>query len=152
MFDDAARMAALIAAARAQLQTIDLLMVPTALEHYLVEEINAEETMTPPTWSKNAKNGRFTNFVNLMGGLAGVSVPAGLLEVDYAAGASAGTARAEALRKGGGPMKVVLPFGVTLLAPEWHDDWLWGVAERAAAAAGLGCGPEGHGLAGAARV
>lgn len=64
VFDDAARMATLRAAARAQLASVDLLLVPTALEHYLVAEVQAEEGASPPTWPKNAKNGRFTNFVS----------------------------------------------------------------------------------------
>ena len=140
-------MAVLKARARAQMAAVDVLLVPTALEHYLVAEVEGEEGAHPPAWPSNAKNGRFTNFVNLMGGLAGISVPQGLLRVDYAAGASAGTPRAAALAAGGGPLGVVLPFGVTLLAAPWLDDWLWGVAGRLADAAGLGCGPEGHGVA-----
>jgi allophanate hydrolase len=146
VYDDLARMAVLKAAARAVLDSVDLLLVPTALEAYLVEEVVSEEGANPPSWPKNAKNGRFTNFVNLMGGLAGISVPSGLLKVDYAAGASAATPRAKLLAASGGPLQVTMPFGVTLLAQEWHDDWLWGIAERMVAAVGLGCGPEGHGV------
>jgi allophanate hydrolase len=152
VFDDTARMAALVAAANAQLSRVDVLLVPTALEAYLVEEVAAEEGATPPTWPKNAKNGRFTNFVNLMGGLAGISVPSGLLRVDYGSGASALTPRARLLEASGGPLRVVLPFGITLLAPCWHDDWLWGVAVRVVEASGLGCGPQGHGVAAAVRA
>lgn len=81
-----------------------------------------------------------------MGGLAGLSVPQGLLRVDYGAGASAATPRAALLSAAGGPLSVALPFGVTLLALPWHDDWLWGVGEALVAAAGLGCGPAGHGV------
>ncbi|GBF99242.1 allophanate hydrolase [Raphidocelis subcapitata] len=152
VFDDAARMAALVSAANASLARVDMLLVPTALEHYLVEEVEAEEGGSPPSWPKNAKNGRFTNFVNLMGGLAGVSVPSGVLRIDYGSGASALTPRARLLAASGGPLRVALPFGVTLLAPCWHDDWLWGVAARMVAEAKLGCGPQGHGVAAAVRA
>jgi allophanate hydrolase len=147
VYDDMVRMAGLKARAREALEAVDLLLVPTALEAYLVEEVAAEEGADPPSWPKNAKNGRFTNFVNLMGGLAGISVPSGLLRADYARGASADAPRAALLRRLGGPLEVALPFGVTLLAPEWHDDWLWGVGAAFVEAAGLGCGPEGHGVA-----
>lgn len=155
-FDDAARLAALRARAKAQLARTDVLLVPTALEHYLVAEVAAEEGAEPPSWPKNAKNGRFTNFVNLMGGLCGVSLPQGVLRADYAAAAAEGAAngasgsataqRAALLAAAGGPLHVALPFGVTLLAAPWQDDWLWGVAARLEAATGLGCGPEGHGV------
>lgn len=146
VYDDLARMAVLKAKARAVLAGVDVLLVPTALEHYTVAELAAEEGATPPTWPKNAKNGRFTNFVNLLDGLAGVSVPSGVLRVDYGAGASAATPRASDLKAAGGPLNVALPFGVTLLALPWHDDWLWGVAARMHEASGLGCGPAGHGV------
>jgi len=140
-------MAVLKARALAQMELVDLLLVPTALEHYLVAELAAEEEASPPVWNKNAKNGRFTNFVNLMGGLAGISIPSGLLRVDYASGPSARTERARLLTAAGGPMKVTLPFGVTLLAPQWHDDWLWEVGASLVKAAGLEGGPKGHGVA-----
>ncbi len=120
-----------------------------------------------PTWPKNAKNGRFTNFVNLLD-MCGISIPQGLLRVDYAQAATvagnaangtpdlaavsaaapdaASAARAAQLAALGGPLVVTLPFGVTLLAQSWRDEWLWGVAEKMHAAAGVGCGPEGHGV------
>lgn len=41
---------------------------------------------------------------------------------------------------------MTLPFGVTLLAPGWRDEWLWGVAAKMQQLAGLGCGPLGHGV------
>jgi hypothetical protein len=44
---------------------------------------SAEEDQAVPAWTRNAKNGRFTNFVNLLD-MCGVSVPSGLLQVDYA--------------------------------------------------------------------
>jgi allophanate hydrolase len=149
VYDDLAKLAELRAAARAQLATVDLMMVPTALEHYLLEEINEQEEQDPPTWERNAKNGRFTNFVNLLD-MCGISVPVGLLRVDYSNGGGnggdGGELRAKRLASLGGPMAVTLPFGVTLLAPAWKDEWLWQVAGALEKAAGLGCGPEGHGV------
>ncbi|KAI8468534.1 MAG: allophanate hydrolase [Monoraphidium minutum] len=112
---------------------------------YLVAEVAAEEGAAPPSWPKNAKNGRFTNFVNLLD-MAGIAVPSGLLRADYGSGPGAATPRAALLKAAGGPASVVMPFGVTLLVPAWHDDWVWGVAADMVAAAGLGCGPEGHGV------
>jgi Asp-tRNA(Asn)/Glu-tRNA(Gln) amidotransferase A subunit family amidase len=149
VYDDLAQLAVLRAAARAQLAAVDLLLVPTVLEHYLLEEIAATEAADPPTWPRNAKNGRFTNFVNLLD-MCGISVPVGLLRVDYSAagghGGEGGGERAALLSQLGGPPAVSLPFGVTLLAPGWKDEWLWGVAAALEAAGGLGCGPAGHGV------
>ena len=45
-----------------------------------------------------------------------------------------------------GPAKVVLPFGVTLIGKAWHDEFLWRVGAAMQQAAGLGCGPKGHGV------
>ena len=149
VYDDQVQLAVLRAAARAQLATVDMLLVPTALEHYLVEEIQEQETQVPPTWERNAKNGRFTNFVNLLD-MCGISVPVGLLRVDYSngggQGGDGGENRAKHLAALGGPMEVTLPFGVTLLAPAWKDEWVWQVAAAVEKASGLGCGPEGHGV------
>jgi allophanate hydrolase len=136
----------LAARARAQLGALDLLLVPTVLEHYLIGEIgDTEDSVDGPTWPLNAKNGRFTNFVNLLD-MCGISIPQDMLRVDYAAAPAAGLTRADRLKASGGPMQVVLPFGVTLLAGPWRDEWLWGIAERLEAAAGLKCGPAGHGV------
>jgi allophanate hydrolase len=148
VFDDRARLATLAARARVEMSKLDLLLVPTALEHYLIAEINDTEDAAAPTWPLNAKNGRFTNFVNLLD-MCGIAVPSGLLRVDYSAAeaaAGAGATRAARLAAGGGPLSVTLPFGVTLLAGAWRDEWLWGIAGRLEAAAGLKCGPEGHGV------
>lgn len=49
-------------------------------------------------------------------------------------------------------LQVALPFGVTLLAPAWWDEWLWGVGAQMAGAVKLGCGPVGHGVAAPVRV
>jgi allophanate hydrolase len=43
-----------------------------------------------------------------------------------------------------GPTSVTLPFGVTLLAKAWRDEWVWGVAARMEGLTGLKCGPAGH--------
>lgn len=40
----------------------------------------------------------------------------------------------------------VLPFGVTMVAAAWRDDWLCEIASRFHEASGLGCGPTGHGV------
>lgn len=58
---------------------MDLLLVPTLLQNYLVAEIEAEEKQSsPPTWARNTNAGRFTNFVNLLD-MAAVSVPSTLI-------------------------------------------------------------------------
>lgn len=148
VFDDKARLAALAAAARQQLAKVDCLLVPTVLEHYLLQEIADTEQQEPtPTWPRNAKNGRFTNFVNLLD-MCGISIPSGLLDVDYSTSEAAATAelRVQRLQASGGPLKVTLPFGVTLLATAWQDEWLWEVAAAMEAASGLSCGPAGHGV------
>jgi len=148
VFDDRARLAVLAARARAEMSKLDLLLVPTALEHYLVAEIADTEDAPTPTWPLNAKNGRFTNFVNLLD-MCGIAIPSGLLKVDYStaeAAAGSGAMRAQRLAGSGGAQAVTLPFGVTLLAGAWRDEWLWGIAERLERAAGLGCGPDGHGV------
>lgn len=148
VFDDRARLAQLAARARTEMSKLDLLLVPTALENYLIDEINDTEAAAAPTWPLNAKNGRFTNFVNLLD-MCGIAIPSGMLRVDYStaqAAAGTGATRAAHLAASGGPQAVALPFGVTLLAGAWRDEWLWGIAERLEAAAGLTCGPEGHGV------
>lgn len=150
VFDDIARLAALGAKGRDAMKAsgASLLLVPTALEHYTLGEIAETEDSPAPTWPRNAKNGRFTNFVNLLD-MCGVSVPSGLLRVNYGvdnAADSVAAARGAALAAAGGPAAVALPFGVTLLAPAWQDDWLWRVADAMHRASGLGCGPAGHGV------
>ena len=45
------------------------------------------------------------------------------------------------------PRHAVLPFGVTLLAPSWTDEYVAGVAAAFQAATGLAAGPLGHGVA-----
>ena len=43
-----------------------------------------------------------------------------------------------------GLLEPELPFGVTLVATAWRDEWLCEIASRLHAASGLGCGPKGH--------
>ena len=58
---------------------VDFIMVPTALHHYTVAEVEATEKRADSlSWALNAKLGRFTNFVNLMD-MCGIAVPSGLL-------------------------------------------------------------------------
>ncbi len=78
-----AQMAVLRARALDELSRVDLLLVPTALSHWTVEEVQEEECAQPPTWGRNAKLGRFTNFVNLLD-MCGIAVPSGLVSYDSA--------------------------------------------------------------------
>ena len=43
-----------------------------------------------------------------------------------------------------GNSQPMLPFGVTMIATAWRDDWLCEIASRFHQATGLGCGPRGH--------
>lgn len=65
---------------------VDFLLVPTALHHYTIMEVEAtEKHAETPSWPFNAKLGKFTNFVNLMD-MCAVSVPSGILrcpELDH---------------------------------------------------------------------
>lgn len=56
-------------------------------------------------------------------------------------------ARRAALLEETGNARPVLPFGVTLIGQAWSDEALWALAERFHAATGLGCGPDGFGVA-----
>lgn len=53
--------------------------------------------------------------------------------------------RRDHLEQTGNP-EPVLPFGVTMIANAWRDDWLCEIASRFHQASGLGCGPAGHGV------
>lgn len=147
LYQDMARLAALRAAAAVQLEALDVLLVPTALHHYTVKEIYAQEGVEDPTWDFNAKLGRFTNFVNLLD-LCGVAVPWGVVCAD--AEQLAGQGKDEAARRKHltltGRTEVVLPFGVTLISHAGADAWLAVLAGALHAASGLGCGPAGHGV------
>lgn len=132
---------------------VDLLLVPTALHHYTVQEIEAEEkTNDTVTWTRNAKLGRFTNFVNLLD-MCAVSVPSAVYRHPQVGEGIMGQLRLSEesaerrnhLEQTGNPQPV-LPFGVTMIAAAWRDDWLCEIASRFHEASGLGCGPTGHGV------
>lgn len=148
VFDNIAQLAALRARAQHELARVDALLVPTALTHWTQAEVLEEEDTDKPTWPKNAKLGRFTNFVNLLD-MCGIAVPSGVITYDAAQlteGASEAERKRSAHLAATGPTRVALPFGVTLLAPAWRDEWLWGVAGRMEKMCGLRCGPAGHGV------
>lgn len=158
-------------AARVELEKIDILIVPTAAYNYTIREIMAEEDEQDyaamlsgrAMVTKNANLGRFTNFVNLLD-MCGVSVPSTVLKLGpeaavptskkqrtAAAAASAAPVpqsvidRAEHLTATGNPTAVV-PFGITMLAPAWTDQYVAEVASAYEKATGLKAGPEGHGV------
>ncbi|GLI71220.1 hypothetical protein VaNZ11_016284 [Volvox africanus] len=146
VYDHLAQMAVLRARALDELSRVDLLLVPTALTHWTVAEVAEEESAATPSWSRNAKLGRFTNFVNLLD-MCGIAIPSGLVSYDAAAlseGASDSERRRATHLAATGPTSVTLPFGVTLLAKAWRDEWLWGIGAKFEALAGLKCGPMGH--------
>lgn len=58
VFDDLARLAVLRAESLHEISHVDLLLVPTALAHFTVEEVTAEESGPNPMWTMNAKLGR----------------------------------------------------------------------------------------------
>ncbi|PSC69624.1 allophanate hydrolase [Micractinium conductrix] len=135
---------------RAELAKVDLIVVPTSAYNYTVKEIQAEEDEPPyeqVTFGKNANLGRWTNFVNLQD-MCGVSVYSGLLRP---CGPLEGDApeqrrRAEHLAATGNTSPV-MPFGVTLLAPSWTDEYVADIAAAFEKATGLKAGPLGHGVA-----
>ena len=45
-----------------------------------------------------------------------------------------------------GSLEPTLPFGVTMIARAWQDNWLCEIASRFHQDSGLGCGPSGHGV------
>ena len=45
-----------------------------------------------------------------------------------------------------GSLEPTLPFGVTMIAKAWQDNWLCEIASRFHQDSGLGCGPAGHGV------
>lgn len=44
------------------------------------------------------------------------------------------------------PLTAVLPFGITLLAPAWTDEYVAGLAAAYQQTTGLKAGPRGHGV------
>eukprot|EP00891_Asterochloris_glomerata_P000621 jgi/Astpho2/621/Aster-04463 len=152
VFEDLAKLRVLQAAARVQMAKVDCLLVPTALHHYTVKEIELEERPAEQddkpaqvTWKKNAKLGRFTNFVNLLD-MCGVAVPSAIYthpKLDPETLHGEAKQRGVYLAASGDPTPK-LPFGVTFIANSWLDEWLWGLAERYHDVSGLGCGPHEH--------
>lgn len=102
------RLAAARRAADAQWARMDVLLLPTAPVQDTVADVNADPI------ARNAKLGRFTNFVNLLDYCA-VAVPAGF-------------------RRDG------LAFGVTLIAPAFADASLAALADRLHRAGAYGMG------------
>lgn len=153
VYDGNVKLKHLKARARSQMAKVDLLLVPTALHHYTVQEIEAEEkTNDTVTWTRNGKLGRFTNFVNLLD-MCAVSVPSAVYRHPQIGEGIMGQLRLSEesaerrnhLEQTGNPQPV-LPFGVTMIAAAWRDDWLCEIASRFHEASGLGCGPTGHGV------
>ncbi|KAK9803367.1 hypothetical protein WJX73_009893 [Symbiochloris irregularis] len=152
VYDAQAELVTATAHTRLELAKVDFFLVPTALNHFTVAEIEGQEKGgegAQLTWAFNGRLGRFTNFVNLMD-MCGISVPSGVLEhpllpTDGSQAEADVAKRAEHLSATGDPTPS-LPFGVTLLAPAWGDEMLWAHAAKFVRAAGLGCGPEGHGV------
>lgn len=128
VYDGLQKLATLKAASRVQLEKIDVFIVPTAAYNYTVEEIKGEEddipgmdVAHPILPSKNANLGRFTNFANLLD-LCGVSVPSGLMQLDFSADDNTAKARSMHLTATG-KSSAVLPFGITIIAPNWTDSY-----------------------------
>lgn len=174
VFDGLQQLSVLRGTARAELQKIDILVVPTAAYNYTVREILAEEDEQDylamlsgrAMVTKNANLGRFTNFVNLLD-MCGVSVPSGLLRIgdipepakkkskkeSGSSSSAAAAAHAEAAPSvaqrtehlsATGNPNPVVPFGITLLGPAWTDAYVAGVAAAYEKATGLKAGPDGH--------
>jgi hypothetical protein len=74
----------------------------------------------------------------------------GVITYDADVAAAEAGAPEEVLRRAAhlratGAGAVKLPFGVTLLAPAWQDEFVWRIASTMHQLAGVGCGPAGHG-------
>lgn len=153
VFQGLQQLSQLRARCRAELAKTDVLVVPTSAYNYTVQEILAEEedpAYEDVTFSKNANLGRWTNFVNLQD-MCGVSVFSGLLRLQANGGGGGGATgeqrrRAEHLAATGNASPV-LPFGITLLAPAWTDEYVAGIGAAYEKATGLQAGPLGHGVA-----
>lgn len=111
VYEGQQKISELRAAARVELEKIDILVVPTAAYNYTVREIMAEEDEQEyasvlsgkAMVSKNANLGRFTNFVNLLD-MCGVSVPSTLLKMgpNHANTTSHATQKKQKTNGGGG--------------------------------------------------
>ena len=57
---------------------VDMIITPTSLHHYTVEELERDEKQTvPANGSKNSNLGKFTNYMNLLDCCA-LAIPSGL--------------------------------------------------------------------------
>ncbi|KAL4418868.1 hypothetical protein ABPG77_002624 [Micractinium sp. CCAP 211/92] len=156
VFEGLQQLSQLRSQCRVELAKVDVLVVPTSAYNYTVQEILAEEEEPPyekVAFTKNANLGRWTNFVNLQD-MCGVSVFSGLLRllpngsssgVNGGGGAAAEEQRRRAEHLAAtGNASPVLPFGITLLAPAWTDEYVAGIAAAYEKATGLQAGPLGH--------
>ncbi|KAI7838879.1 hypothetical protein COHA_007345 [Chlorella ohadii] len=155
VFQGLQELSVLKAKMRAELAKVDILVVPTSAYNYTAEE--EDPAYEAVTFSKNANLGRWTNFVNL-GDMCGVSVFSGLLRPEAAAevangvnGSHDAAAEAEQQRRqqhltATGNPTPVLPFGITLLAAAWTDEYVAGLAAAYQQTTGLKAGPLGHGV------
>lgn len=110
---DRRRVEALRTKALARLDGCHALMVPTAPEHPLIEEVAADPVAV------NSRMGRYTNFCNLFD-MCAIAVPAGIVS-DGA------------------------QFGITLLAPGFHDGVIADLASRFLDVPSVGTWPESGG-------
>lgn len=107
-FEGQYRLGVACRAADTEWARMDVLLLPTAPTHNTVDEVNADPI------ARNARLGRYTNFVNLLDCCA-VAVPAGF-------------------------RKNSLPFGVTFIAPAFSDRSLAGIADAFHRAGKFGMG------------
>ena len=110
------RLATLAGATAPVWNTIDVLLLPTAPTAHSLAAITADPVQ------RNSELGHYTNFANLLD-LAAIAIPAGFVRRDT---------------------RPPFPFGVTLVAPAWHDGVLAALAERLHHAAGLPSGATAH--------
>lgn len=117
-------LAHLKAAARAEMAKVDIIVVPTVSHYYTVKSVVEEENKLDG--AKNTNLGRFTNFVNLLD-LCGVAVPSSVICAKYNHLQPRDGTRTTDTADGS---TIQLPFGVTLLAPAWHDDYVARIAQE----------------------
>lgn len=157
-FEAYAKLAVNQGRARAEWDKIDVLITPTSLHHYLVEEIEKDEKKTwPAVGAKNSNLGRFTNYMNLLDCCA-IAIPSGLMTqtVDSTVRPLPGIDHEVAVVTPGGneeqqrryevikQQSAVLPWGITLVAEAWGDQYLLDVAEKWYIDSNLKVGPAGH--------
>eukprot|EP01024_Parvocaulis_polyphysoides_P059029 TRINITY_DN6373_c0_g2_i1.p1 TRINITY_DN6373_c0_g2~~TRINITY_DN6373_c0_g2_i1.p1 ORF type:complete len:569 (-),score=94.57 TRINITY_DN6373_c0_g2_i1:312-1940(-) len=140
VYDDNFKFHQFKAQARVEMEKVDFLVVPTVVHHFLIDEILEEEMQADPQWTQNASLGYYTNFVNLLD-MSGVAVPAGTLKLDFSKNEGPGAQkRLEMMTKDGGSAQTELPYGVTFLAPAFHDNQLWALGSQFMSTAGVKSG------------